>query len=425
MYITRVELENVRCFESLELDFGKPWSSALIVGDNGDGKSTLLRSIAIGLCDESSASALHRELFGNLVRRGKKTATIRVWLSGALGKGYLIETTIDSLKAFERVTQKVFEYVRGRGKIKKHQENFPWDQIFVTAYGAGIRTIGAEDYEDYLAVDAVYPLFKYSVFLQNPELVVRRFVDHDGDRAQGGLRKREEARQGRLKEIKLLLARILNLDGPNKVHLTRTGLEIDGPWGRGRVGALGDGYNATITWTLDLLSWWFLYPSGKRKSAIKPAGIVLIDEVEQHLHPRWQITIMNSLCKQFPELQVIATTHSPLVMSGSGEIPIHRLRDGRHDTLSTMGWRAEDIYRIVMGLRSSSRSASVDTRIDEYRRLYLRILEKKATQSEKAKFRRLKRSFQNHLPEGDSALLTAEMKGLREFLRPRDRKVYK
>ena len=52
MYITRLHLENLRCFEEIDINFDPPGSSALILGDNNGGKSTILKSIAIGLCDE-------------------------------------------------------------------------------------------------------------------------------------------------------------------------------------------------------------------------------------------------------------------------------------------------------------------------------------------------------------------------------------
>ena len=72
MYIKRIFLKNIRCFDELEINFDKNGYSALILGDNGDGKSTLLKSLAIGLCDESSAAGLHRELPGELVRKHSK-----------------------------------------------------------------------------------------------------------------------------------------------------------------------------------------------------------------------------------------------------------------------------------------------------------------------------------------------------------------
>ena len=67
MYIKRLYLKNVRCFEKLEINFDQPGSSILLLGDNGDGKSTILKSLAMGLCDDSSAAALFRELQGEFV----------------------------------------------------------------------------------------------------------------------------------------------------------------------------------------------------------------------------------------------------------------------------------------------------------------------------------------------------------------------
>jgi len=51
-------------------------------------------------------------------------------------------------------------------------------------------------------------------------------------------------------------------------------------------------------------------------SALNGEGVVLIDEIELHLHPNWQRNIVNALEKTFPNLQFIFTTHSPLVLSG-------------------------------------------------------------------------------------------------------------
>ena len=126
MYIKKIILENIRCFKNLEINLDKNGSSALILGDNGDGKSTLLKSVAIGLCDESSAAGFHRELPGEFVRKhSKKPGVITIELENKKTK-YRIETTIKSLKSFERIKQKVF--IDGTEDTK---EKFPWSNIFV------------------------------------------------------------------------------------------------------------------------------------------------------------------------------------------------------------------------------------------------------------------------------------------------------
>jgi predicted ATP-binding protein involved in virulence len=50
-------------------------------------------------------------------------------------------------------------------------------------------------------------------------------------------------------------------------------------------------------------------------AAKETSGVVMIDEIELHLHPEWQQTILSNLCKAFPKIQFIVTTHSPQVLS--------------------------------------------------------------------------------------------------------------
>src|SRR4030095_14463119 len=52
----------------------------------------------------------------------------------------------------------------------------------------------------------------------------------------------------------------------------------------------------------------------------EPSGILLIDEIEQHLHPRWQRHVLQRLSAQLPNMQIIATTDTPLVISGVADV---------------------------------------------------------------------------------------------------------
>lgn len=77
--------------------------------------------------------------------------------------------------------------------------------------------------------------------------------------------------------------------------------------------ALSDGYRAFVGWVGDLL-----YhieksaPSGKK--LVDNEGIVLIDEIDLHLHPAWQMKLLPLLAKALPNIQFIVTTHSPLIV---------------------------------------------------------------------------------------------------------------
>ncbi len=104
----------------------------------------------------------------------------------------------------------------------------------------------------------------------------------------------------------------------NEFSSAQNGLGIFGPWGFSPISALSDDYRSTIQWTLDFLSW-SIYADRLRDQA-SIGGILLIDEIEQHLHPRWQRFIAQRLRKQFPDTQIISTTHTPLVASGMADI---------------------------------------------------------------------------------------------------------
>ena len=77
--------------------------------------------------------------------------------------------------------------------------------------------------------------------------------------------------------------------------------------------ALSDGYRALVGWIGDLL-----YhvcetcPSGKRLD--ENQGIVMIDEVDLHIHPKWQMELLPRLARQLPRIQFIVTSHSALLV---------------------------------------------------------------------------------------------------------------
>ena len=65
------------------------------------------------------------------------------------------------------------------------------------------------------------------------------------------------------------------------------------------------------------------------ENPLKGDGIVLIDEVDMHLHPSWQRRIIQQLTHTFPNCQFVLTTHSPLVISECKDALIYSLNDGK------------------------------------------------------------------------------------------------
>jgi predicted ATP-dependent endonuclease of OLD family len=78
---------------------------------------------------------------------------------------------------------------------------------------------------------------------------------------------------------------------------------------------LSQGYQAVISLVADIIGNVWL-ESGREISLSEMEGIVLVDELDLHLHPTWQTTIVAGLKACFPRMQFIVTTHSPLVLAG-------------------------------------------------------------------------------------------------------------
>ena len=83
--------------------------------------------------------------------------------------------------------------------------------------------------------------------------------------------------------------------------------------------------------------------------------ILLMDEIENHLHPAWQRRVIPALLETFPKMQLIATTHSPFVVAGRESGQVHRLyRDqnrlvrAKTSAEDILGWTVEDILREFM-----------------------------------------------------------------------------
>lgn len=342
MYITKVRLREVRCFEYAEIDLSKcnPGTSVLIAGNNGIGKSAILRAIAMGLCDRDSAASLLRELEGDFIRKqaeetrsarpGEKNAVIEIELVDAQHKPWKIKTTVTQWK--ELIIETVEQKYRapGGGKSFKAFSSY-WAELFLTAYGAGLRTTGTAKFSDYFAPDAVYSLFKYDAPLQDPEIAWRRLIAASQKTRKG---KRLTANQVK-KDVSSLLKHVLDLHEEAEILLEPNGIFVKERDELIALDAIGDGHKSLVKLTLDILMWFLLklnydalergedrewVPIPKdREGRPDVRGIVIIDEVEQHLHPKLQRQILKKLDDKFPNVQFIMTTHSPLCVSGTAD----------------------------------------------------------------------------------------------------------
>ncbi|NJL27017.1 MAG: AAA family ATPase [Thermoanaerobaculia bacterium] len=326
-FLKRIELENIRAFRHLVLELGEasvqPQMQTVVIGRNGTCKTTLLRSIALGLATEGDAAALLSLPNGRWITEGEKEGSIRLWIELA-----------DRSEVQERVVRLRSDGRKDTLDTREPSPVSPWE-VFLCAYGLGRGNLGGEPGRGYRVIDSVATLFRYEDRLVHSELVLRRLKDFLGTET--------------FKAVLAGMKRALGLSPEHDIELpSGGGIEVSGP-GLGEhipLEGWADGYRMTLSWMIDFFGW------AMRAEAIDTSGevrgILLIDEIEQHLHPAMQADLLGHLRQALPGVQTLVTTHSPLVaLSTPSEqlVALHRddTQIRRAEVPSLTGFSAEDV----------------------------------------------------------------------------------
>ncbi len=125
---------------------------------------------------------------------------------------------------------------------------------------------------------------------------------------------------------------------------------------------LGFGYQTTLTWLADFCKRMFeLYPDAE--NPLQEEAVVLVDEIDLHLHPKWQRDLVPTLSKIFPNVQFIVTTHSPHVLQSMEDVNLYVLRRNaesgeieteRSNVTNFTGWTVEEILGVTMSWETTS-----------------------------------------------------------------------
>ena len=376
--LTRIQLLDIRGFRELDLDLRdaeeKPRKRTLIIGKNGTCKTSLLRAIAIGLADRSDANYLISEPVGGLVREDSEKGRIRIVGSGATGSSSeLVRST-----TIRRVGDKESVFLSGPRNIGQ-EVSYPIS--FVCGYGAGRFGSGPDSDRSYRIADSVKTLFRYQETLIAPELTLRRLLDFFST----------DVYEGTLQGIKCALG----LTEADKIGLRLGGgVEISGPsvGERIRLEGWADGYRMTFNWILDLYAWALKAGSIDEEGHVE--GILLIDEIEQHLHPSMQAEILPRISELLPKMQIFATTHSPLVaLDAKPEELVVLRREGDHVVAERRvpdfsGYSAEDMLSDPRLFDTEVYGSETQEKLSEYRKL-ASIPKEERSQEERRKLRSL------------------------------------
>jgi energy-coupling factor transporter ATP-binding protein EcfA2 len=312
-----LEVENVRSMTFGRLDFGAPDGSerkwTLLLGQNGVGKSTLLRAAA--LLRAGSESLV--ELLGtpdSWVRNRQKQAVIRAEFVTAEGDHRPVELAIRRGQTLADVLRTNSVTLEALDRALAHSAR----NYMTVGYGVSRRTAAAgqtawQRFQTPRA-RAVATLFDAEAGLHSIEAWA---MDLHYRRRASGLRTIRESLDGLLPGIQFS-----HIDREARV------LYFDTPDGPVPFEQLSDGYQNVAAWCGDLL-YRLMEVFADYRRPLEARGVLLIDEIDLHLHPVWQRQLRRFLQERFPQLQVVATTHSALTahQAGAGELVLLR-REG-------------------------------------------------------------------------------------------------
>jgi hypothetical protein len=119
---------------------------------------------------------------------------------------------------------------------------------------------------------------------------------------------------------------------------------------------LSQGTQSVMQWLTYLLAGYAKYYGYPSNLAEQP-GVVIIDEIDAHLHPASQRRIIPALQRHFPQLQIFCSTHSPLMLAGLKTRQMQLLKrdaNGKvtvsHSKTDIVGWSADEILRGLLGV---------------------------------------------------------------------------
>ena len=362
MKITKLELTNFRCFEHYELNLSDRFN--LLIGDNGSGKTAILDAIAI-----ASGDLLHTTEINKLSERNRIDDDDMRFIFKTMGQTITKETAeTTKLRILGIIDRKDFnvthdkfgqtESIQGSALIKQKLEDKTNSNILfpiIIHYGTNRlwQRISSLDIET-LPPDS--RLLGYKDCLNtasNLKQILRWFKTQELAALQKKQRRHvlEAVREAIIKMIPDTKNVFWDMDWDELIIET----EIQGKLQSLPFRLLSDGYRNMIGIVADIAyRMATLNPQLEKDVIQQTEGIVLIDEIDLHLHPKWQRIVVERLLNTFPKVQFVATTHSPFIIQSlrSGEQLI--MLEGQ-PTAQLANKSIEEIAQGIMGVENITR----------------------------------------------------------------------
>jgi hypothetical protein len=409
-YFLSLSLENVRSFgEKQTISFarpdGRPAQWTIILGDNGVGKTTLLRSLAMIRPRNEHRIKGEPRYYPKIGLDRKwwpiRTLTFNSTINCEFG------TMTKSLDSALAGKEEIYFMIPGEEYNFGEEDNWePFECRYngisekfkdfdCYGYGAGRATGNSTLSETPEGIDTCTSLFDDRADLLNPE---EWFLFADYRMAKD----KDPLTTQNFNLLKAALLKVMEEGEVTDMEVApvilsggspRQGVRFKTPYGWVRLRDMSLGYQTLVVWLTDFASKLFIrYPDSP--NPLEMPAIVLIDEIDLHLHPSWQRKLIGFLSGIFKNTQFIATAHSPLVVQAAGDAGANVVllrREGDQtvvvkDLPDVHRWRLEQI--LSSELFDDTPPLSPQTEADLTRRNEL-LLKKRLSPKDKAELERL------------------------------------
>lgn len=328
MYIRQLTINNIRSIDSFEMTFGDEETAGwhVILGSNGAGKSSVVRSLALALAGPKEAVALGQNWL-TWAKSGAESCSIKIQIEvgpedifsrqGKRTKLVKAELKLVPVESAINIPRLDLEATSTTPQRSVWGTNAGW---FSASFGPFRRFTGGDQRYD-------------RMFLSNPRLASHLSAFGEDVALTEGLR---WLRELRVKELEhetdqaQLLGRLIEFINhsallPHGSTITDVRSEevvvLDANGVRVIVEQLSDGYRSVLSMIFEIMRQMtrsygvekMIAALNVGEGRVELPGVVCIDEVDAHLHPSWQKDIGPWFTRCFPNVQFIVTTHSPII----------------------------------------------------------------------------------------------------------------
>lgn len=363
MYLQKLLITNLKLLRDLELDFtrdGSPRMWTVIVGENGLCKTSILRAIALAAAGVDGANELADT--AALPDRRLRRPVVDIYADFGFSKRYEPFRTYPGIarKSSQR-PGRIASYLqlspgwqRFRGGSRYDLEDRPPGSTekdpLAEARGRGLGHWFVAGYgvNRNLPVPmtnrgAIPTRLRLQTLFDNGPMIGTGFADIFTSEPAKAVAYAKALKQTLLAHTELL-PRISGLELRGMKGKATAMAIVERHKFRFDIGGkpvampatwLSQGYQSTIAWLADLVGQ-VMWEADGPVPAKEMEGLVLVDELDLHLHPVWQQSLIESLKHTFPRLQFVATTHSPLLLSGLDDDEIVRLAEDDHGNVAVV-----------------------------------------------------------------------------------------